>query len=98
MGKPVISAATFYNTGSVDLNDVLAKKHDAGDLKELNVDAVVAYLKDNLSYQVYAAGAETETPGDLSVEVISTEVKPPQTASDFPQWVGGFEKHPEITE
>lgn len=85
------------NTGSVDLNAILKKKHDAGDLKGLDVDAITAYLKENLSYTVKKAGSEVSKDIEgLKVSVISTQVVPPTSSSDFPKWVGGFEEHDDV--
>ena len=99
VARPNIVDTGMVNTGSIDLTQILKKKFDDGKLKSLDSETVVAFLKDGLTYIVKEAGAEipAESVKGLDVKVVSTEVVPPKTDSDFPEWVGGFVDHDEVT-
>lgn len=85
--------------GSVVLTPALQKKYSEGDLKGLETDEIVEYLKKNLHWRVQQGTDEIprEEVPNFKVTVLSTEVKPAASASDFPTYVGGFKEHSEVT-
>jgi tyrosinase len=85
--------------GSVVLNEALKKKFEAGELPSLQTPDIVAYLTKNLHWRVQQAGKEIprEQVPNFKVTVLSTEVKPAKSPSDFPTYVGGWTDHKEVT-
>lgn len=86
--------------GSVVLTESLRSRFDSGAFKSLETSEIVNYLKDNLHWRVQKAD-KTEIPREdvpnFKVTVVSTEVKPAESAEDFPAFVGGWEEHSEVT-
>ncbi|OCL02739.1 Di-copper centre-containing protein [Glonium stellatum] len=88
-------------THSVPLTQALRKRYESGDLKSLDQDVIIEYLKTNLHWRIQQQDL-TEIPRDqapegLKVTTTSIEVVSPKSASDFPHWVGDFTDHPEIS-
>lgn len=79
-------------TSSLDLTEVLEKKFSEGALKDLDKESALSYLRGSLSWSVTESGKEVQDVKGLTVKVVSIEVVPPTSASEFPEWKGGFEE------
>lgn len=98
-GATVMSAlpTKLKSKASVPLTNSLKKKFDDGEIDSLDKEKVVEYLKENLHWRVQQGDLDVPTSG-IKVTVASTEVKAPESESDFPVFVGGFEEHLEVPE
>ncbi|KAF2840525.1 Di-copper centre-containing protein [Patellaria atrata CBS 101060] len=100
MSNPYTPDNDVVITNSVVLTQALAKKHQSGELESLDEETVVAYLAKNLHWEVQRQGVivpKTDVP-DFKVVVQSIEIKPAESASDFPVWVGGWSTHSAVTD
>ena len=87
-------------TGSIPLTSMLLAKAQSGELHDMSPQTVEDYLTDNLHWRVGMFDG-TEVPAedvaDLSVTVITAQVKPAASADQFPQW-SDFTKLTRITQ
>jgi len=87
-------------TGTLPLTSALEDKIESGELKSLCASDVKEYLKKSLDWRV-SKGDGTALPYDhyphLKISIVSSEVKPPASDYDFPEWVGDFTVHDDLT-
>lgn len=76
-------------TGSMPLTSMLLTKARAGEIPDMAPATVEDYLTNNLHWRVGTLGG-TEVPAedvaDLTVTVVTAQVKPAASADEFPQW------------
>jgi tyrosinase len=86
-------------TAQIVLTQPLLNKFASGELESLDMETVLAYLKKNLKWHLESNGQSlrrSEVPG-VSVEVVSTNVKPPTDEGEFPTFLDTT-KHLNVTD
>ncbi|KAF2155064.1 Di-copper centre-containing protein [Myriangium duriaei CBS 260.36] len=86
-------------TGTIPLTTTLLSKVSAGQLKDMTPQTVEDYLKSTLTWRVAMLDGtivpSSQVPG-LSVTVVTSDVQPPKSETDFPQW-GAFASMANVT-
>ncbi|KAF2179278.1 Di-copper centre-containing protein [Zopfia rhizophila CBS 207.26] len=87
-------------TANIALTEPLAKKYKDGELKSLEKQQVLEYLKENFHWRIQQADLaeipKDNTPKGLNVTVLSVPIHLPNSETEVPTWIGEFEYHPEI--
>ena len=76
-------------TGSIPLTSALLTKARMGEIKDMSTATVAAYLSNNLQWRIgMFDGSEipAEDVADLTVTVVTAQVKPAASVDEFPQW------------
>ena len=98
--KVMASKPGIEVTGSMPLTSALLTKADSGELASMNPATVEAYLTNNLQWRV-AMFDGTQIPAedvaDLTVTVVTAQVKPAASEDEFPEW-SDFVKLTHITQ
>ena len=85
--------------GNVHLTERILKAYQAGELKALDEDVVVEYLKSNLKWKVQSGGQELHYTQVNGLEVVcrSVQVEVNPGMDTFDRWVGEFVEYPQVT-
>ncbi|KAJ4361450.1 hypothetical protein N0V95_001867 [Ascochyta clinopodiicola] len=87
-------------TGNIVLTERLAQKHQSGELKSLEKEAVAAYLKANFSWRIqaldYSEIPRNNPPAGLNVTVFNVPVSIPESDDEVPTWNGDIEYNHDI--
>ena len=76
-------------TGSIPLTSALLTRANAGEIKDMSTATVSDYLSNNLQWRIgMFDGSEipAEDVADLTVTVVTAQVKPAACSDEFPQW------------
>lgn len=100
VSKVMASKPGVEVTGAIPLTSALLTKADSGEIADMAPATVEDYLTDNLHWRVgMFDGSEipAEDVADLTVTVVTAQVKPAVSADEFPQW-SAFKKLTHITQ
>ncbi|KAF1816707.1 Di-copper centre-containing protein [Eremomyces bilateralis CBS 781.70] len=89
-----------YVTAAVVLTRKLAEKIMSGELAGREEAVVTRYLKDHLQWKLRKSDGTEIAPESLEgleIGVISSEVEPETSASEFPRWIGDIKIYDEVT-
>ncbi|KAF1845111.1 tyrosinase [Cucurbitaria berberidis CBS 394.84] len=105
MSSPRMNSSVIV-TGTIDLTEKLAQRHQSGELKALDKESVTAYLKANLTWRIqaldYSEIPRKNAPAGLNLTVFNVPVTVPQKDTDVPirsgdiEYVHGIEGNPPI--
>jgi tyrosinase len=87
-------------SGVVPLTAALEKAHNDGRMQDLDTTTVSAYLCQNLHWKIRKGDGTVVDPlqvPDFSIAVVSSEVQPAKSLTEFPKWVGGLIVHTDVT-